>query len=194
MDYIISLLTSYGYFILFPLALIEGPALSLAVGFLISLGIFNFFPALGILILGDLIPDVFYYFLGAKGSEWKFIKKYKERFNFASLEKVWHNHPGKALLITKFSYGISAMLLIMAGIIKIPFKKFISYSFLISVAQYSLIMSIGYILGNSYKLAEGYIKYLEIIVLIGAMLFIIGYQLFLKYARKRIIGAEDKEL
>ncbi len=74
MEYLVLLLTKYGYFILFPLAAIEGPVVSLVVGFLIYLGYFQFLPAYGILILGDRIPDAIYYYIGRCGNGKALVK------------------------------------------------------------------------------------------------------------------------
>ena len=73
----LHLLMTYRYLILFPLAAVEGPIVALLVGFLISLGYFQFFPAFGIMILGDLIPDSFYYYLGRFGNKKNLIEKMK---------------------------------------------------------------------------------------------------------------------
>ncbi len=187
----VLLLTKYGYFILFPLAAIEGPIVSLVVGFLIYLGYLKFLPAYAILLLGDLIPDTVYYYIGRFGNKRKIMEKYGSRLNL--VEKLWREHGRKTMFFSKLAYGLSGLFLISAGLVKMPFRKFISYAFPVTLFQYGVIMTIGYFLGHSYQLAERYIQYAYIIVAVVFIIFIISYILITKYARKRIKEMEQKE-
>ncbi|MDP2945841.1 MAG: hypothetical protein Q8N61_00080 [bacterium] len=191
MEQLVLLLTKYGYFILFPLAAIEGPIVSLVVGFLIYLGYLKFLPAYAILLLGDLIPDTVYYYIGRFGSERKMIEKYGSRLNL--IEKLWREHGKKTMFLSKLAYGLSIPFLLSAGLVKMPFKKFISYAFPVTLFQYGVIMAIGYFLGHSYQLAERYIQYAYVIVAVVLILFIVSYVFIVKYARKQIEKMEQQE-
>lgn len=185
------LLTKYGYFILFPLAIIEGPIVSLVVGFLIYLGYLKFLPAYAILLLGDLIPDTVYYYIGRFGSKRKIMEKYGSRLNL--IEKLWREHGRKTMFLSKLAYSLSIPFLISAGLVKMPYKKFISYAFSVTLFQYGIIMAIGYFFGHSYQIAERYIQYAYVIAAAILILFIVSYILITKYARKRIKEMEQKE-
>ena len=191
MEQLVLLLTKYGYFILFPLAAIEGPIVSLVVGFLIYLGYLKFLPAYAILLLGDLIPDTIYYYIGRFGSERKMMEKYGSRLNL--IEKLWLEHGKKTMFLSKLAYGLSIPFLLSAGLVKMPFKKFISYAFPVTLFQYGVIMAIGYFLGHSYQLAERYVQYAYVIVAVVLILFIVGYVFIVKYARKQIEKMEQEE-
>ncbi len=191
MDYLILLLTKYGYFILFPLAVIEGPIVSLVVGFLIYLGYLKFLPAYAILLLGDLIPDTVYYYIGRFGSKRKIMEKYGSRLNL--IEKLWREHGRKTMFLSKLAYSLSIPFLISAGLVKMPYKKFISYAISVTLFQYGIIMAIGYFFGHSYQIAERYIQYAYVIAAAILILFIVSYILITKYARKRIKEMEQKE-
>ncbi len=193
------LLTKYGYFILFPLAAFEGPVISLIAGFLIHLGYFSFLPVLVILVLGDVIPDVIYYYIGRFGNRNRLIEKYGSRSdfvlnNFNLLEKLWRNHGKKTMLLSKLAYGLSTPLLISAGFVKMPLRRFISYTLPISILLYSFTVSIGYFLGSSYQLAAKYIDFAEIIIAAILVIFVVVYVFFIKYARRQIEKMEKEEL
>ncbi|PIR94944.1 hypothetical protein COT95_01415 [Candidatus Falkowbacteria bacterium CG10_big_fil_rev_8_21_14_0_10_37_6] len=195
MNYIISLIINNGYLILFPIAAIEGPIVSLAVGFLVSLGYFDFLLAYIILIFGDLVPDIIYYYFGRFGNKQKFVEKYGNRFglnlqNFGHLENLWHNHGKKVMFLSKLSYGLSTPFLISSGLVNLPFKKFLAYALPVTFLQYAVIMTIGYVLGNSYLSAMPYIQDAGIIILIVAIIFVAGYILFSQYVRRKIIEME----
>ena len=127
-DFILNLILTYRYFILFPLACIEGPILALVVGFLVKLGYFNIIPAFLLMFFGDLIPDIIYYFIGRFSNRRKFSEKQPSRFKFvneqfSAIEKLWHHHSWKTMFLSKIAYGLSTPLLICAGFVKMPFKK-----------------------------------------------------------------------
>ena len=192
METAILLLTKYGYFILFPLAVIEGPVVSLLVGFLMYLGYFQFFPALAVLVLGDVVPDVFYYYIGRFGNGKKLIEKYGTHLNL--IEKLWQEHGKKTMFFSKIAYGLSTPLLISAGLVKMPLRRFVSYTIPISITLYTVIIIIGYYLGSSYQLAAKYINYAEIIIAIFFVIFIAAYVFSAKYARRQIEKMEKEEI
>jgi len=186
---LVLLLTKYGYYILFPLAAIEGPIVSLAVGFLIYLGYFQFLPAYTLLLLGDLIPDTIYYYVGRFGNKRKIIEKYGSHLNL--IEKLWQEHGKKTMFLSKLAYGLSIPFLISAGLVKMPFRRFIFYAFPVTLFQYGVIMMLGYFLGHSYQIAERYIQYAYVIVAVVFIIFIIIYVFIVKYARKQIKKMEQ---
>ncbi len=184
---------------MFPLAAFEGPVISLIAGFLIHLGYFSFLPVLVILVLGDVIPDVIYYYIGRFGNRNRLIEKYGSRSdfvlnNFNLLEKLWRNHGKKTMLLSKLAYGLSTPLLISAGFVKMPLRRFISYTLPISILLYSFTVSIGYFLGSSYQLAAKYIDFAEIIIAAILVIFVVVYVFFIKYARRQIEKMEKEEL
>lgn len=196
---ILSLLLTYRYFILFPLACFEGPVVSLVAGFLVHLGYFSILPAFLIMCAGDFVSDLLYYYIGRFGSQKKYLEKYSQRYkfignNFPALEKLWFDHSVKTMFFSKLAYGLSAPLLISAGLAKMPARKFISYAFLVTLSQYIIIMTIGYYLGYSYSYAIKYIKFTGILVAVAVIVFIVVYITIQKYARKKIEKLEDKEV
>jgi membrane protein DedA with SNARE-associated domain len=196
---VIALLLTYKYVILFPLALVEGPLLAIAVGFLVRLGYFD--PALSFIIMcaGDFFPDTLYYYIGAWGHAHGWINRLEKKFtsksafilkNKSALEKLWKNHTGKTMFFSKQAYGLSTVLLISAGLVRMPYRRFISYAFPITLLQYLVFMTVGYYLGYSYSIAGTYIEYAGYAVALFIIIFISGYVLLQKYARKKIIGME----
>jgi len=192
MEYIVSLLTKYGYFILFPLAAFEGPVISLLAGFLVRLGYLAFLPAYGILILGDLIPDTIYYYIGRFGNKRKIMEKYGSRINL--IEKLWQEHGKKTMFFSKLAYGLSSPFLITAGLVNMPLKRFISYTLPVTLFQYGALLIAGYYLGSSYEIAVKYIDRVEIFIAAVFVIFIVAYAFFVKYARKQIKEMEKEEL
>jgi membrane protein DedA with SNARE-associated domain len=177
---LIHLLITYRYWILLPIALLEGPVLSVTVGFLIHLGYFSFIPAYAIMVLGDFIPDTAYYYLGRFGNKKKIINKYlaKSKFfskNFNLLDRVWNRHGFKTMFLSKLAYGLSTAFLITAGLVKMPIKKYWSYSVPITLIQYIVFMTLGYFMGYSYELVSNYIELATIVIAVIVVIFVTVY-------------------
>ena len=195
---VISLILTYRYLILFPLACIEGPILALVVGFLVHLGYFDVIPAFLLMCAGDFFPDITYYYIGYFGHKKNFLEKYgsKSRFvynNFPTIEKLWHEHTFKTMFLSKLAYGLSTILLITAGLSKMTFKKFVLYAFPITLFQYMVIMSLGYFLGYSYTYATKYIELVGIVLALVLVAFIFGYIRIQKMAKKEFEKLERLE-
>lgn len=188
---IINLILTYRYVILLPLAFIEGPILALVVGFLVHLKYFDIIPAFLVMCAGDFFPDVFYYYIGYSGTESKIIKKYRAKSKFVAdnmpiIEKLWREQGYKTMFLSKLAYGMSTILLISAGLAKMPFRKYITYAFSVTLFQYGIIMTIGYYLSFSYVFATQYVKLAGIIVAVVLVVFVLIYIKIQKYASQEI--------
>lgn len=198
MDTALGLLITYKYWLLFPLAAFEGPIVALLAGFMVYLGYLSALPAYILLLLGDLIPDTVYYYLGRFGNHKKLLDKYgaKHEFivkNFNLVDDLWRDHGRKTMFLSKLAYGLSTIFLISAGLVKMPLKRFLSLAFPITVFQYGIIMIAGYYLGHSYLLAEKYIQSGAYIVAGILIIFVIAYILAAKFARREITKLEEEE-
>lgn len=188
----------YRYAALFPLSALEGPIISLLVGFLVHLGYLSFLPAYAILILGDVIPDSVYYYIGRLGDHKKITEKYGPKLkgvaaSFEIIERLWRDHPRKTMFFSKLAYGLSIPFLLSAGLVKMTFAKFLEYTIPATLFQYGLLMVVGYYLGKSFEAAIKYIKYGGILIALLVVVFIVVYIFMLKYARKKIVEMEIEE-
>lgn len=194
---IIALLEQYRYFVLFPLACFEGPMLGFITGTLIPLGVFSPVPLLITLVLADVLPDIIYYYLGRWGKNKKFVHTtlgkvglHEERLELVS--KFWHTHTVKAMLVTKFSYGISTPLLLTAGLVHLPFNKFWKLSAALALLQYSILVSLGYFFGGFFAQVESTLLRAQIIVAAVVIVFAL-YYFFTKSVGKQALKEIEKE-
>lgn len=183
-----SLLLAYRYWVLLPLAIIEGPMLAFVAGILSSLGYLSLPLALCILVIGDIIPDTIFYVLGRYGSSYGFVGRITRKIgvtddHMKDAESLWKNHPGKTMLMSKFAYGIASAFLFMAGAMRMPPLVFYGYSISISIIHYTAVMSVGYYFGSSI-LAAGNIVTIVELGIAGAALLISVYVGVMWYMRK----------
>ena len=185
---LMSILLTYRYWVLLPLAIVEGPMLAFVCGLLVSLGYLNPVFTLLILVLGDIIPDTIFYLSGRYGSERPIVQRWAARIgvtneHLADAKRLWNSHPGKTMLMSKFAYGISSAFLFMAGLMRMPIYTFYGYSVSISFAHYIVIMTVGYFFGATIVGAGEIVRMIEYGVA-GAALLISGYVTIMWYLRK----------
>jgi len=195
---VLALIFEYRYVAIFALAFIEGPVVSLILGFLVAGGSFELIPTVGALVLGDLVPDTLYYYVGRFGHSKKFTERYINKFdflrnNFAVIENLWKNHPQKTMFLAKLAYGIATPLLISAGLVQMRLKRFLRLSLPVTFFQYGILFSVGYIFGDSYNRFIKYVMYGDLVIAVAVTLFVIGYIFFIRYTRMQLTKMEEEE-
>ncbi len=190
LDRIIQLLEESKYLLLFPISIMEGPIVSILAGFISSLGKMNPFIATGIVILGDLTGDTAYYLIGRYGRK-GIILKYG-RFlgiteaNVNRMDDHFEKNTGKTLLFGKFAHALGTPILFAAGIAKVPFGRFLLYNFVGTVPKSAVLVLIGYYFGSSYQKINGYFDNATYIGIGIAVVLVIAYVLFTRYAREKV--------
>lgn len=160
---LIALLETYRYLILLPLTIIEGPLVTVAAGFLITLDIFDFFPVLAIVILGDAIGDSFYYFVG-RSLGTPFLRRFGSRFwlseeKLAQAREFFSRNQVKALAILKFTHGLGFSGLLAAGALRLPYGRFWLTCFGISAIKSLLLLLLAELAGVAYLELSRWLSY-----------------------------------
>lgn len=154
--FLTNLLLTYRYVIVVPVAIFEGPLLMMISGLLVRTGFFYFTPLYLCLMLGDVFGDVLWYWIGRTLGH-RFVRKYGKYVsiteeNIARVEKIFHTYPNSILVISKLTmgFGFALVTLFTAGLVKIPFKKYLALNLVGQFAWTAILMGIGYFLGNFY--------------------------------------------
>jgi len=185
---IILLLTAHKYLFLFPVVVVEGPIITVIAGFLSSLGFLNIFIAYAVIVVGDIVGDIMFYAIGYYGRQ-KFVNRWGRFLGITServerLEKHFEKHTGKTLIVVKLSQGIGAVVLVAAGIARVPFRKFVWYNFIPTLPKSLILILIGYYSGESYVKISSYLDYAAIGTVIAAVIFIVIYFMMRKVSKK----------
>jgi membrane protein DedA with SNARE-associated domain len=178
------------YVIVAVFSFFEGPILAMICGVLYKLGLVPFAPIYIALIIGDLFGDTFWYCVGYYFGH-PFIKRFGKYFSLtesgvASVSRIFHKHENSILLISKMTMGLGFALvtLVTAGIVKIPFKRYISLNFVGQFFWTAFLMVIGYFLGNLYLQINGILGALFVAALM--VVFFFGLAGWGKYMKGRI--------
>ncbi|MGA8848790.1 MAG: VTT domain-containing protein [Dehalococcoidia bacterium] len=187
---IILLLTTHKYLFLFPVAVVEGPIITVIAGFLSSLGLLNIFIAYAVVVVGDIVGDIMHYAFGYYGRQ-KFVKRWGRFLGITlerveQLEKHFEKHTGKTLIIGKLSQVVGAVVLVAAGIARVPLRKFIWYNFISTLPKSLILLLIGYYSGESYVKISSYLDYTAIGTVVAAVIFIVIYFMIKNVSKKYV--------
>lgn len=192
------MILKFKYLILFPLAAFEGPVITFIAGFLVSIGLFDLLPALIIILLGDFIPDIIFYFIGRWGSYQERVAKYMKgntkiiSNGLGTIEKLWKEHPRKTMFFAKITYKAPIPFLISAGMVKMSFLKFISYTIPVTLLQCFALFFIGYYLGESYVLTQKYVSYWVPLTILISILIVLLYIVIARLFKKEFMEFEEE--
>ena len=179
---IITWLTAYKYFFLFPVAVVEGPIVTIIAGLLSSLGHLNIFIAYIVIVVADIVGDCIYYASGYYGGL-RFIERWGRFLGITTehvkkLETHFSKHSGKTLIIGKLTHAIGGVVLVTAGVAKVPFRRFVWYNFISTLPKSLILLLIGFYFGKAYQQINVYFNHstwvvLGVFVLTGAIYLVV---------------------
>lgn len=186
MEHSLNLLLAYKYLILLPLAIVEGPIITVVAGFLVTLGKMDIFVVYAIAVLGDFIGDTVLYGLGRFGNNFVYTYGHYIGAGHEEIEKAkifFAEKHNKAIVMSKIFHGVGASGLVAAGVLAIPYPRYMRTCFYIALAQAAVFLFIGIVFGHAYAKIASYLDlYAEGIVIVVAILLVITvvYKLFKK--------------
>lgn len=185
MENLYTLIATYKYALLLPIAIVEGPIVIIIASFLASLGLMSVVVVYCIGVLGNLTGDVLYYSMGRFGGR-KFLVRYGKRVGVdetkvARLDAHYENHLIKTLVVGKMTEGVGILTILSAGMAKVDFKKFITISVLAEIPKVFIIVCLGYFLGKFYVTIDIYFKDFAEASFVLVMGVILGYSLYRKF-------------
>lgn len=186
LDQLILWLSAYGYLALFPLAVAEGPIVTVIAGFLASMGLINFWLAYVVIIVGDIAGDALHYCVGRFGGR-SFIDRWGKYFGVGPgqiepIEEQFAKRGDKLLFLGKMLQGVGGAFLIAAGLIKMPFRRFIFANLLATFIKSLLLLILGFYFGYALSTINAY---LERTVLISVGLALLAALVYFFYFRKK---------
>lgn len=182
----------FKYLLVFVGGIIEGPVLAIATAFLFRSGLFELLPLFLALSLGDLVGDAIWYYIGRHFAgpvlekHGRFLTLTPEMYEKIKIK--FHKHHSLILFASKLTmgFGMALGMLMTAGASKVPFRSFIFWNALGETIYLSVLLTIGYFLGNLYGTIEKGFKTMSIIA--GVAIILGGMYLFSSYLRKRAIA------
>ena len=185
-DFVFSLIENFGYFGMFlgmvleaVIIVIPSEAILATGGILASRGVFSFFGAFLIGLVGSVFCAIVIYFMGYFGGR-PFIRKFGKYF-FMKEEDIersdsWFLRYGMfgALIGRNFPI-IRTLISLPIGIMRMSFFKFLIFTIIGSVPWTFLFVYLGYALGNSWIYVSAKISWLKLPIKILLTFIVIFY-------------------
>ena len=192
---LVARLGDWSYLIIFAAAALEcaafagllvpGESLVLASGFLAHRGILQFDAVIAAAGLGAIAGDNIGYLLGVRlGREWLLRKGARvgvRRRRAEQAEGFFRRHGPKAVFFGRFVGFARALVPFVAGASRMPWRKFVVYDALGAVLWTVAFVTLGYVLGASWRVAEKWVSRSGLIL--GGLVLLVGLVLWLRRRR-----------
>jgi membrane protein DedA with SNARE-associated domain len=195
---VIQFLSDFGYLIMLPLMIIEGPAITMIAALMASMGIFNVYIVLILSIVGDIIGDILFY--GA-GYVWgmKFVRHVGKYLGITEahvlkMEKYFQNHGGKTIMAFKSTTGLCWATFTAAGIVRMNFWKFVFYSVAGGIIWSGMLVALGYFYGYLWREIADTIKWIGWAVAIMAIVTFVSLNVYKKRKSQEVFEIDDKRV
>lgn len=182
----LSTLYPYTYIVLFIGMVLEGDMVLFTAAFLMHQGVFDPGKALLTAFLGVIFGDLLWYTLGSKLKEtdWRIARW------AISIAKPFDEHlrtqPFHTIFMSKFAYGFHHAILMRAGALRIKIKRFLKDDIASTISWMFIIVMFGYFSSASFDLIKHYIRFAEIALFVGLLIFFIIWHYLAQRLKKRL--------
>lgn len=184
--YVTFLMTNFGYFGMFlgmvleaVIIIIPSEVILATGGILAGRGIFSFWMAFIVGLLGSVFCAIIIYLIGYFGGR-SFVKKYGKLFFMKEedIEKcdIWFEKYGPLAAFLARNFPIVRTLISLPmGISKVNFPRFVLFTTLGSIPWTFAFVYVGYALGNNWIVLNNFVKKLKLPIIILLILLFINY-------------------
>lgn len=173
---ILSYFTHYGYWVVFFGVMLEnagvpvpGETILLAAGFFAAQGHFHLWEVMAIAALGAVLGDNAGYFIGREVGRGT-LERYGRyagltQGRLAHMDKFFHAHGNKTILVARFITGLRVFAALLAGSARMQWRTFAIYNMLGALLWSFVITLVGFFFGRSWDVLEHWIKGAGLILL-----------------------------
>jgi membrane-associated protein len=130
---------------------VEGPGVAVISGFLARLSLIGLPQVYGLLVLADLIGDVVLYALGRRGRVGRLVRLMSvfglTRKHIAVAIRQFRAKGGRILLLGKLTHSAGFAVLLAAGLVRMPFGRFLILNTLATLPKVAVFLGIGWMFG-----------------------------------------------
>jgi membrane protein DedA with SNARE-associated domain len=174
LDGALQLLQDHGLVLIFPLAMAEGPIVTVLAAYLARLGHLNLAAVFAVVVVADLVGDVIFYLVGRYGHG-SLPPRWRHRLGLdearqAVIEQHFRQSGGRTLIIGKLTHSAGFLVLLAAGGARMPMGRFLLYNLIATVPKSLFFMVIGWTLGAAYASIDSWIARASLVILVLAAL------------------------
>lgn len=173
--------------------IVPGEVTLLIAGWFASRGILQMPWLLAAAWLGAILGDSAGYAIGRYGGV-RFLRRFGRYFLFREryLEtsyRYFRDHGGKTVIFGRFVGIIRAFGPVVAGISRMPYGRFLAYDIVGAVLSSTLVLSLGYFFGESYKVISRWLGWGGVVI----FTVIVAAVIVVKVIRKRRRQARETD-
>lgn len=156
-ELILSLLTAHGLALVAPLALIEGPIITIVAAWLAQQSLLDVKALFLTVMAADLVGDALLYALGRTGGRrfLRFLRIGESRVEV--LAQRLRRNAGGLIIAGKLTHAAGAAVLVAAGAARVPFGFFLLCNFIAAVPKTLVFIMLGWFFGSAHAEIGGWI-------------------------------------
>lgn len=166
-----ALIRAHGLLLLTPLAVIEGPIVTVIAAYLARLDYFSLASVCVLVIVADLLGDIGFYAVG----RWAIRRngtppRWLARVGLTPVRQQALIHQfarrgGKILTVGKLTHSAGAAVLLAAGMARMPLAAFLLWNTLATIPKSLFFVAIGYAFGHLAGQVDGWIIAISLLLL-----------------------------
>jgi len=167
-------------------AIIEGDITWFTLAFLTGQGFFNLWLMSAVIFASAVVGDTLFFLIGRQ-------IKHLPNFVFLWADKIsrpfdrhLNERPWQTILISKFAYGAHKPLLVRMGMTGKSYRDLVRADLPAIVVWQTVIGALGYFSGLSFFLVQRYLRFAEVGLLVGLILFFIIIKIVTNYSLKKL--------
>ncbi len=169
LETIVVLASKHGLAVIAPLAVLEGPIVTVIAAWLASQKLFDLWSVAVVVILADLVGDMALYALGRWGLH-RLPKRWRDklglnRARLVGLAKHFRAHGTRTLIMGKITHSAGAAVLVAAGLGKVRLWRFVWLNLVATIPKSLFFVAVGYTLGSAYSRIDDWITRASLIAL-----------------------------
>ena len=160
LDAVVGSVAAHPFAVLFPLAVLEGPIVTVIAAWLMRDSLWDLTLVYAICVLADLVGDAGLYVLGRRTSS--LSPRWRRRLGITEdrLARLWRHfsaHGPATLAIGKLTHSAGLAVLMAAGASGMPFGKFMFWNLLATLPKTFFFVVIGYLFGAAYGAVDSWL-------------------------------------
>lgn len=188
---LINLLLHYRYVLIVPISVVGGPPFSILLGFIVRFSTLTFIPTYICLMLGELIGDIGWYWIGYRYGE-RFIKRFGRYVSITEkhvdvVKNMFEKYHMRILTVSKLTTGLgfAPIVLFTAGMSRVSFRRYLEINAVWQCVWSLILLGVGYFFGNIYIAVGNGFQRVELVV--GFVILFLCVAGFAKYVRDRLL-------
>lgn len=156
---VLGLLAAQGAWLVLPLAVAEGPVVTVLAAWLAQRGLLDLATVYVLVVLGDLLGDVLWYAAG-RGlcgaiPAWLRERAALDDAALALLTRRFREKGGRTLLFGKLTHVAGLPILVAAGAARMPLRAFLGWNLLGTLPKSAVFTALGWSFGAAWERIDG---------------------------------------